>query len=142
MDVSGPRVNGVNTGIRPIAGNLATNLSVSNNLKPVVKSKDNTAKSDWGRSNSKAKIPGPIESRPRESGPRESGPSTTNIKTPLAIRLNRLVRKTNQKLRWPKPDAGRFGIVFRGPTRRKFVSPYPALRTDVANVTIPIVSLK
>ena len=114
------------TGIRAMAGNLATNLSVSHSLKPVVDNNDNTANKNWGRNISEAKIPGPGEL------------TNTSNKHPLAIRLDRLVRKTNQKLRCPKPDAGWFGIVFRGPTRRKFVSPYPALRTDVMNATISI----
>ena len=116
-------------GIRAMAGNLATNLSGSHNLKPLVDNNDNTANKNWGRNSSEEKITGPSGLRPATN--------PTN-KNPLANRLDRLVRKTNQKLRCPKPDAGWFGIVFRGPTRRKFVSPYPALRTDVVNATIPI----
>ena len=109
---------------------MATNLSVSHSLKPVVDNNDNTANKNWGRNISEAKIPGPSDVGPRATNP-------TN-KNPLANRLDRLVRKTNQKLRCPKPDAGWFGIVFRGPTRRKFVSPYPALKTDVVKATISI----
>ena len=55
----------------------------------------------------------------------------------MVKRLDAVLKKISQKLRWPKPAAGSPGMTFNGPTRRKFVSPYEALRNDVANEAIP-----
>ena len=117
----------MNTGIRTMAGNLTTNLSVSNSLNCVVISNDNTANKNLGMSVSETKIP-----EPKGNGP----PTIETITNPRQTRLHALVRRTSQKLRWPKPDVpGLFGIIFRGPTLRKFVRPYEALMTDVMNAT-------
>ena len=106
----------MNAGIRTMAGNLTANLSVSNSLNCVVISNDNTANKNLGMSVSETKIP-----EPKGIDPRSTIVAITN---PKQTRLHALVRRTSQKLRWPKPDVpGLFGIIFRGPTLRKFVRP-------------------
>ena len=115
QDEEGPNVKGVNIGISTMAGYLMTNLSVSSISNLAVTINEVTAK--------------------RKDGRNITDTITTValgiIVTPVAIRLDALLRNMSQKLKWPKPEAGSSGIIFRGPTRKKLVSPYDAPTIEV-----------
>ena len=131
QDEEGPNVKGVNVGISTMAGYLMTNLSVSSISNLAVTINEVTAKRKDGINITDTRTKVLIVVLRYIVEPSLSSWIIVVMITPVAIRLDALLRNMSQKLKWPKPEAGSSGIIFRGPTRKKLVSPYDALTIEV-----------